>query len=77
MNKIQFTAHLSGKDRNVEINDVAGSSGLWHLYIDGYYYGQFSIYQGDWVFRPQNPENFTPATVEMLLDKLREYHRQG
>ncbi len=75
MNEIQFTAHLGGKDRNVEISAAAGSGGLWHLYIDRYWHGQFAFKNGGWHFSAQFPEKFTPDTVEMLLDKLREFHK--
>ena len=72
MNEIQFTAVLAGKPRDIVIMKVSGGNGVWHLMIDNYYYGKFAYTERGWEFHPQKPEKFTPETVEMLLEKMRE-----
>lgn len=68
---IKFIAQYNGQMRKFEIGHTLGAAGVWHLYIDQYWYGQFIVYKGDWEFRPQNEGNFTPDQIEKMLDKLR------
>lgn len=74
MEEIIFNAVYKGKRSEFKISAVSGSNGIWHLYIDNFYYGAFFIYQGDWVFRPQKDDYFTDDQIEKLVNQLRERH---
>ncbi|WP_316743794.1 hypothetical protein [Pedobacter antarcticus] len=71
--EIVFKAKYKGKSSTFSIFYVEGQCGSWVLYIDKYYYGSFIIYQGDWDFRPQHDNYFTPEQKEILLNKLRKF----
>lgn len=71
---IKFTAIYKGQRRTFEIDPVNGNGGTWHLYIDRRYHGQFFVYQGDWVFRPQKDDYFTSDQIEKLADQLRKHN---
>lgn len=73
MNDITFTAKYQGKRCNFEISPVSGGNGVWHLYIDKYYKGQFSFRKGRWVFLPQRDDYFTPEQVAILEDQLQKH----
>lgn len=72
--EITFSAFYKGKRRCFEIDRIGGTGGMWFLFIDKFYYGSFSIYRCDWVFRPQHDHYFTPDQIDKLEHQLRKYH---
>lgn len=72
--EIKFTAVYKGQRQSFVIAQVNGSGGTWFLYIDRFYYGQFFVYQDDWVFRPQDDDTFTPEQIKTLEDQLKKHH---
>ena len=71
LNVIKFIGLYNGEMRNFEIVQPLGAGGVWHLYIDQRWCGQFLVYRGDWDFRPHNDGKFTDDQIEKMLDKLR------
>ncbi len=73
MRELIFRAKYKGKSRLFSISEVVGRGGSWQLTVDSYYYGIFIFYNGDWDFRPQHENYFTPEQKEILLNKLRKF----
>ena len=71
--EIIFNDTFKGKTCTFRIAEAAGSGGWWFLYIDHFYYGQLSIINDVWVFKPQKDDVFTDYQTDMILNRIRKF----
>lgn len=70
MEKIEFTAHYGDDKKNVCISASNGAAGVWHIYMDKYYYGVLLNIKGEWAWRPQNQSDFTSDDIQILGEMI-------
>jgi hypothetical protein len=63
---IKFNTWFGNEVKKVEITNVHGGSGGYHLYVDHYYLGVLTFYNGRWVGHVNQLSQLTAAHIQEL-----------
>ena len=75
MADIIFEAFYGGKPKEINISQPLGSgNGVYHLYIDRFYQGQFIRTSSGWRYAPQRDDKseLTSDDIGIMIDLIQE-----
>lgn len=68
--KIKWIGTFGHEQKEVELSEVNGTGGLWHLYIDRRWQGQFGECNGEWMYHPHRPPGWLTVADMQILCQL-------
>lgn len=70
---IEIKTEIWGKEVTVELSQVPHSGGVWHLYVNRFWWAKFVDYDTRWKCLPHRPHWwFTMADMRILEDMIEE-----
>lgn len=77
-NRIKWLATFGHEKKEVDLCEVHGTGGSWHLYINHVWYGAFIMRQGEWVFLPYKGKIpwLTAAEMQILPQLIADFFEE-
>jgi hypothetical protein len=75
MADITFLASFGDHDKTVVLSKLMG--GYYHVYVDGFYWGQVHLRNGKWVVLLQDPDLMDSGDMDAISDRIEEHENNN